>query len=293
MKRLLMMVCTLLLAGRCLAQYTFISADFPGAAVTRFVGLNDHLDIVGNYVMPGQFRHAMKFSHGEFTPLDPTGVLGTHASSATQINNRGDVTGWYADTAGRHGFLLRDGVLTTIDYPGGNFSQVNGITDNGVVIGHFQDGNGIFHGYILKDGMFTQLDVPGAVDTLPFYMNARGDIVGEWDPDPALIGHGFLLPKNGPSITIDAPGAPENSTLAIGINDHGEILGVFQEVSGSFRGFVVPAGDLAPENFIFFDTPGSSGFPETINNAGVFIGFFTDSAGTHGFIATPARGQKG
>jgi hypothetical protein len=54
----------------------------------------------------------------------------------------GRLAGYAEDAASRHGFLLRDGVLNTIDFPGSNFSQANGITDNGVVIGHFLDGNG-------------------------------------------------------------------------------------------------------------------------------------------------------
>ena len=183
--------------------------------------------------------------------------------------------------------------MTTIDYPGTSYSQVNGITDTGTMLGEFRDAVGVYHGYILKDGMFSQFDVPGALDTFPYYMNARGDLVGEWDPDPSLIGHGFLLPKNGgEAITFDAPGAPPNSTLAIGINDHGQILGAFQDAGGIFHSFVVQAGSFAPEDFTFFDLPGISGFPETINNGGIFVGYFLDSVGAHGFIASPTPPKK-
>ncbi len=118
-------------------------------------------------------------------------------------------------------------------------------------------------------------------------MNARGDIAGEWDPDPNLLGHGFLLPKNGSPITFDAPGAPPNSSLAIGITDYGQILGVYQDAGGVYHGFVVPAGSFAPEDFTFFELPGIYGFPETMNDAGMFVGYFADANGTHGFIASP------
>src|SRR5512140_3789592 len=132
------------------AAYTFTRLDYPGAAVTRLIGLNDHLEMVGHYIMPGGVRHAMMVRLGTFIPLDPDGVLGTHASGALQINNRGDVTGYYTDTSGRHGFVLRGNALTTIDYPGSSYTQANGISDQGVVFGHFRDAAGVFHGFVLR-----------------------------------------------------------------------------------------------------------------------------------------------
>ncbi len=165
---LLLLALALLLAGTCLAQYTFLPVDYPGASMTALIGFNDHFEAVGYYRMPGGLRHPFLFSHGQFTPLDPDGLLGRVNSGALQINNRGDLVGFYVDAGIRHGFLLRQGVVTTVDYPGSDYSQVNGISDEGTIIGEFRDANGVYHGYIFKDGSFTQLDVPGALDTLPY-----------------------------------------------------------------------------------------------------------------------------
>jgi hypothetical protein len=293
MKPLLLLVSLQLLATSApAAQYTFSTIDYPGAATTRLVGLNDQMEIVGNYVMPGagQVRHAMKYAHGEFVPLDPDGILGSAQSAANQINNRGDISGWYSTAPGtRHGYILSDGIVTTIDYPGTSFTQVNGITDTGTVFGHFRDASGVFHGFVLSDGAFTQLDFPGALDTFPFYINARGDIAGQWDSSHSEIGHGFLLTKDGDWTSIDAPGAPPNSTLAIGINDHQQILGFYRTTNGLNRTFIVKAGDLASDDFTFIDLPGTNPSPETMNDAGVFVGFYSDDSGTHGLIATPGN----
>jgi hypothetical protein len=273
----------------CSAQYNFTSVDYPGASITRLVGINDHLEIVGNYTLPGGVRHALIYSKGQLRALDPNGILGANTSAANQINNRGDISGWYVDAFGRHGYVLKDGVVNTINYPGASFTQVNGVTDTEIVIGHFIGSDGHFHGFILQDGNFKQLDFPGANDTFPFYLNARGDLVGEWDPFSGVAGHGFLLTKDGQWTSIDAPGAPDNSTLAIGINDHNKILGEFFDQNGQPRMFLVDASKLeSPEAFVFVDFPWQPSFPETINNAGVFVGFYSDAAGTHGFVATPA-----
>jgi hypothetical protein len=239
-------------------HYAFTTVDYPGAATTRLVGLNDHLEIVGHYILPGagQVRHAMKYVDGRFEALDPDGILGSATSAANQINNRGDISGWYSAVAGtRHGYILSNGIVRTIDYPGTDFTQVNGITDTGVIFGHFRDAAGRFHGFILDGGTFTPLDVPGALNTFAFYINARGDVAGEWNAAAGEIGHGFVRTAKGDWISIDAPGAPPNSTLAIGINDHQEVLGQCRQA----------------------------------DNAGVFVGFFSDAAGTHGLIASPHR----
>jgi uncharacterized membrane protein len=287
MRRYLLIATIFLFALPGFGQYAFTTVDYPGAAITRLIGLNDHLDMVGTYVMPGGLRHAMLYSHGTFVALDADGVLGRFTSGATQINNRGDISGWYSDVPGRrHGFVLRKGVLTTVDYPGASFTQVNGISDAGAIFGHFIDAAGLVHGFLLKDGVFEQLDYPGAVDTIPFYINASGTIAGEWDTDPATIGHGFVRTQNGAWISIDAPGAPPESTLAIGVNDHGQVLGFYLQNDGRLRTFIVDAGDLAPAGFTFIDLP-PGGSPETLNNAGVFVGFYRDANGTHGFIASP------
>jgi uncharacterized membrane protein len=289
MKRLVWLSLALLLvASPAFSQYTFITVDYPGARHTRLVGLNDHLDIVGNYQLPNRTdRHAMLYSKGQFVPLDPGGLLGTNPSGATQINNRGDIVGWYQIGTDRHGFLLQAGVLTTIDYPGASWSQANGVTDNGIVIGEFTDSEGKYHGYILEGGSFRQVDYPGSVDSIPFYMNARGDIAGEWETDPRVLGHGFVLSKDGEWTSFDAPGAAENATLAIGINDHQQILGLFLRPDGQRRAFVLDGHDIGAGRYTTIEMPGTGAFPETMNNAGVFVGLYTDNGVVRGFIASP------
>ncbi len=291
MKSCVLVVLSLLASSPCMAQYSFTTVDYPGAAITRLIGVNDHGEMVGHYILPGQgqVRHAFKYSHGRFEALDPAGILGTLESAANQINNRGDITGWYADAdKRRHGYVLRDGIVHTIDYPGAALTQVNGVSDTEAVFGQFKDVAGVFHGFILQDGLFTQVDFPGALNTFPFYVNARGDVAGNYD-NGSGIGHGFVLTKDGEWIGFDVPGAPENSTLAIGINDRRQILGYYRQSTGALRTFLVALDEVfSTGDFTFIDLAEGTVTPETMNNAGVFVGFYTDPAKTtHGIIADP------
>ena len=247
---------------------------------------------MGNYSRTGEARHAFKYSRGTFEALDPSGILGTHESAANQINNRGDITGWYTDGT-RHGYVLRDGVVETIDYPGATYTQVNGVSDTGVVFGHFKDAAQVVHGFILRDGVFAQIDVPGALNTFPYYINTRGDVSGNYNTVSGQVGHGFVLTTDGEWFGFDVPGAPPNSTLAIGINDRRQILGYYRQSSGQLRTFLVALDDVfSTDGFTFIDLAEGPVTPETMNNAGVFVGIFADSTGTHGFIADPTGGWR-
>ena len=118
--------------------------------------------------------------------------------------------------------------------------------------------------------------------------------------------------------TIDVPGA--TSTSAYGINDAGQIVGSFNNATGShgflkdgatFTGFNVPgttdtdasgindAGQIVGDfggngflkdgaTFITIDVPGSSFTAASgINDAGQIVGSHSDATGHHGFVATP------
>jgi hypothetical protein len=154
----------------------------------------------------------------------------------TDINNHGDVTGAYVDTAGvQHGFLIdKRGCFDLVDYPGPprTLNEAIGINDRRDVVGTWGDygdqvTNAEAHGYVRSKGRFTSIDVPGALVTAAFKNNDRGQVVGSYSNEArARIGvadaHGFVLSK-GRLTRIDAPGAAK--TVLFDINDRGQILG--------------------------------------------------------------------
>ena len=61
-------------------------------------------------------------------------------TSVRGINSSGDMVGFYTDSTGRqHGFLLQDGLYTTIDFPlaGVRGTIANGINPQGEIVGQF------------------------------------------------------------------------------------------------------------------------------------------------------------
>src|SRR5437588_13073634 len=68
---------------------------------------------------------------------------------------------------------------------------------------------------------YAKIDVPNGTNTLALGINARGDVVGQYD-DKNGLSLGFLLRK-GVFLTIDFPSAL--FTLAWDINPRGDIVG--------------------------------------------------------------------
>ena len=68
-----------------------------------------------------------------FTTIDVPSATGTIGSG---INTRGEIVGYYFDTAGAvHGFLLSKGVLTAIDFPGATDTFAFKINSPGQIVG--------------------------------------------------------------------------------------------------------------------------------------------------------------
>jgi hypothetical protein len=79
-------------------------------------------------------------------------ILDAHNSQTglRSMNSSGDITGIYYDAAlaRLHGFLLRNGVVTNIDFPNSSDSEDPFINDNGLIVGGFIDVAGVEHGFI-------------------------------------------------------------------------------------------------------------------------------------------------
>ncbi len=202
---------------------------------------------------------------------------------ATGINSEGQIVGRYTDSSGRfHGFLLSQGVYTSIDVPGALFTIPHGINNEGQIVGRYGDASGT-HGFLLSGGSFTTINFPGALATRPQQINSRGDIVGT-QIDAAGRWHAFLL-SGGTFTSFDFPGA--TMTEALGINAEGVISCVYllvnyNEGDRNNHAFVLSNGE-----FTSLDPPGStSTFGWKMNERGQIVGCWTDASGTlHGLCA--------
>ena len=137
---------------------------------------------------------------GVYTPFDFPGALIT---SAFDINNRGQITGYYFDAERKaHGYVRdRNGDYTTIDVPGASQTFPFGINNRGHVVGAYFDANQVRRGFLFENSEFTKIDHPlAASDTILGDLDDLGRIVGLYPArrDPgSRCGHLF------PHVTVD------------------------------------------------------------------------------------------
>ena len=228
----------------------FTPIDFPNAVFTRAAGINARRDIVGTYRLPtdpANVRHGFRLSEGQFMTIEPPGAVFTNPLG---INERGDIVGRFCLTTpcrpegpNVHGFLLSDGEFTRIDVPDAKGTNAWKVNARGDIVGGYTDADGKRRVFLLgghKRDVIT-VDVPGVVENANENggINSQRDIVGGYCDTAPCTGasrdaHGFLL-SGGLLTTIDVPGAI--LTEAFGINERGDIVGVYEDAAG-LHGFL-------------------------------------------------------
>ena len=81
----------------------------------------------------------------------------------------------------QHGFLLKKGKFTTIDFPGALDSADRDINTRGDITGEFENDGVTSHGFLFSEGKFTTVDFPGAADTYFLTINDSEEIAGSYD----------------------------------------------------------------------------------------------------------------
>ncbi len=267
--------------GFLLENGVFTTIDALGGAATIARDINDNGQIVGVSYTARVGRGFLRDANGAFTTISVPNAV---ASQPYGINNRGQIVGFYDEgqQTGIHGFLLKAGVFSPIDFPDttGN-TVVFDINDEGQLAGAYDVAS---HGYLQdRHGNFTTIDHPDTVTSTgePIGINNRSQIVGNYiDADGR--DRSFLLDKHR-FTTIDVPGAL--GSYAIKINDRGQIVGIYSTLSNltidPLHGYLLHNGV-----FTTIDFPGAvSTRASDINNRGQIVGEYLDAAGaTHGFL---------
>jgi probable HAF family extracellular repeat protein len=212
-----------------------------------------------------------------FGMVDFPGQMDSGGSAA---NDKGEIIGGYGpdmvgDTVSNYGFLLKGTKFTGINYPGAGWTEPNGISDAGAIVGQYGASfTGPEQGFKLVGKNYTTIAYPGAVNTSANGINKSGEIVGYWDSGGD--GHGFLLSK-GVFTSIDVPGAI--FTGASGINQAGDIVGLYYNSDGSSHAFLLQSG-----TFTTIDYPGgySQNYAAGINNQGVIVGGYGEPTTING-----------
>ena len=212
--------------------------------------------------------------------FDTINVPGATRTSATG-NSPTAIAGELDDANGdTHGFILRNGVVTTIDVPGAASTGLNGINASGTFTGTYFDTNANrSFAFVSRDGVLTKLDPPGAIHSQGGFLNSQGEVVG---------GHrnssgrrlAFLW-RNGVFTTIDPSPGSAIGPVAFGINDRGQIVGTYVDTDDDRHGFLLSNG-----TYTRLDVPGAAfTVAQGINNAGQIVGLYLAADDTiHGFV---------
>ena len=215
----------------------------------------------------------------DYTTIDSPSWRG---SIAYGINAAGDVVGEFTDAAGRvHGYRLREGELTQIDYPGAALTQARGIGPGGDVVGTYRLPGEVapaFHGFRLtRQGEFLTVGYRGHASVIPQRILPDGTILGcRHDHDLMTTMRGVFISGEHQG-EIDAFASMHNGATP----DMRRIAGLFTDMmTGRGEGYVIDDGEFKP-----FVIPGSS-FTAAwdVNPKGDIAGIYLNSRGFHGFV---------
>jgi uncharacterized membrane protein len=225
---------------------TTVPAVPSGQAGTVTTGINDQGQILGSYEGRDRVvRHFLLDRGSRYTEVEdpPDGQDGDAFDEYVDINNRGEMVGFYNDTEGftTTGFMrTKRGRFVDISVPGSQVTAAFKINDRRQVVGFYVDATGAAHGFLWHKRGYETVDVQGAIATLVLGINNRGQMVGSYI-DPAGAYHGFRRETDGSISTLpEAPGAVPamGGTQPGAINERGQIVGLAYDAKGGSRGFL-------------------------------------------------------
>ena len=170
-------------------KVAFPTGDNSNPPVNQLLGVNDSDVAVGFYTNGAGSSRAYEYNIRThvFTrvqiPGYPTSTAGP-STTATAINNNGDVAGFYTDKAGLTvSFLDVHGSFTSFAFPGASSTNASGVNDHNEVVGFYTVGSGnsaVTHGFTwTKSHGFATIDDPNGVGaTTVNGVNDEGDLVG-------------------------------------------------------------------------------------------------------------------
>ena len=162
--------------------------------------------------------------------LGALGPLAGWESSATGINDSGQVVGWWGFNPGRHAWLYSNGTIT--DLPEPSFATATGATgcaaiainNNGQIVGTCDDASSDLHAVLWQNGTATDLGTLGGLQASAAAINNLGQVAG-WAATSTGATHGFLY-SNGTMADLGI------SLFPAAINGNGVIVGGDQVYSG-------------------------------------------------------------
>ena len=137
-----------------------------GVVSEQFLGVNDRNQVAGFYQTDAAGDTAgfiYNDQTGVFIPVVPK--KGATSVTATDINDAGDISGFFTNKNGNEkGFVEIDGSTTVLSHPGWTDVQALGLNNDGLVVGSYMDnktGNTDGFIYSISNNSYTSYIAPG------------------------------------------------------------------------------------------------------------------------------------
>ena len=225
----------------------FTNYNYPGAARTQLVGLND-----SGYVLGQAYPNA---NSGAFQPFLLFGGNATNIPAGGISLSDGLLTTSYSSgNTSSTGYIIQanTGSTTSFPIPGvPNYGTTLGINDNGQVVGQYMGSNGFLVNYIRNtDGTLTTWTTQATGGYLHATAIANGPLVAGFFSDNASgTNFGYVRSANGTNTTFQIPYGSIRS--APRITNSGVVIGGATSNDGttSVIFFAYPPGYTGPKAF--------------------------------------------
>lgn len=210
----------------------------------------------------------------------------------TSVNDTRETAGYYVDVKGRTlSFILSKGIWSSYEDGNSTVTEMFGLNDDGYGVGFYLTKSGASTPFEVNQvtGVFQDIDPPGGTNAVAGDINGVGDIVGYMTVSSGNVVSWML--RKGKFKVFSYPGA--TATEATGITLQDRIAGTYTDSYGKTHGFLVT--DIIKKTPIWqsIDDPNGVGTTSVseLNVHNDLVGWYVDSAGTHGFLATPSTSR--
>lgn len=213
----------------CAQPYRIVLIETLGGAQNSAADVSDTGFVVGTSELAGGgVSHAFRWRAGQVIDL---GTAGSGLSSATAVNDSGQVAGFYTgEDLMPRAFLWTEGEMTDLGDLGGGSAYAFGMNRAGEVVGHSWTGSA-WHAFRWHKGLMVSLGTLGGRDSQAHDINDHGLIVGYSDM-PSSLRHPFAW-HDGRLLDLGTLGGGEG--FAFGVNRRGEVAGTSDNAAGKRR----------------------------------------------------------
>jgi probable HAF family extracellular repeat protein len=249
--------------------------------------INDSGQMVGFYSTADEASiRAFLYDGGLVTDI---GTFGGVVSDATDINSIGEVVGQASMAGGgMRAFKYSSGALANLGTLGGGGSTAYGINDLGDVVGVSSlAGNTVSHAFMYTNGVMVDLGALGTgLYSAAQDINNSGDVVGSSYTTPGYTAQHAFVYSGGIMTDLGVLGGTES--VALGINDNGDVVGQYRPSSSVVRAFLYANGTMQDLNSLL---PVGSGWTllsaTDINDYGQITGVGELNGNQRAFLMTP------